>query len=62
MSDIEQTPCPQCGLKALTIEWRLEAKATGTYSLAGAQPKVAATEVPWVVCWSCGVEAKGQRG
>jgi len=61
LEDVGQIPCPGCGVKALAIEWRLETKPLGTYSLAGQQLKVSANEVPWVVCSSCGVEAKGKR-
>ncbi|MCA1008980.1 hypothetical protein LCL87_24990 [Rhodococcus hoagii] len=53
--------CPACGAAALEIEWRLEPKPIGSHSLAGVQMKVAATSWPWMVCRSCGVEAKGKR-
>lgn len=59
--DVSDTACPACGVKALAIETRLEAKPTGTYSLAGAQTKVAAVEWPWLMCGSCGAEARGKR-
>ncbi len=52
-------PCPACG-GALLIEKRLTAKELGTYSIAGASDKILATEVPWIVCNDCGVEAEGK--
>lgn len=55
------TICPACGADALRIEYRLRAKPLGTYSLAGAQPKVAAENWPWLVCDSCGIEAEGKQ-
>lgn len=57
-------PCRDCGQLTLRIEWRskLVAKPTGSYSLAGAQPKVAAEEKPWpwAVCDNCGDESEGK--
>ncbi|OQQ23343.1 hypothetical protein A6411_23830 [Prescottella equi] len=60
MSTAEQK-CPACGATTLEIEWRLEPKPIGSHSLAGVQMKVAATSLPWLVCRSCGVEAKGKQ-
>lgn len=57
----EMPPCPNCGADELRIEMRLRAKPIGTFSIAGASPKVVATEVPWLVCGGCGVEAEGHR-
>ena len=54
--------CPECEHKGLRIEWRLEAKPVGSFSLSGAQMKFSAAKVPWLVCPGCGVESKGKRG
>lgn len=59
--NIEETPCPNCGEKKLRVEYRLEAKPIGTFSVAGSQPKVAARQWPWVVCDGCGVEARAKE-
>lgn len=61
MKKVEDTECPRCGVKALRIEMRLTAKKIGSFSLSGAQMKVVAVEVPWLVCGICGVEAEGKR-
>lgn len=61
MADVKTTPCPACGEVALRIETRLEARPIGSFSLAGAQLKSSAKEVPWLVCGACGVEAKGHQ-
>ena len=53
-------PCPACGERTLQIEWRLVAKEVGSFSLAGATPKVVATEKPFLRCTACGVEAEGE--
>lgn len=46
--------CPECGRSdRLALEVRLSAKPLGSYSIAGAQPKVIATEQLAVVC-TCG--------
>jgi hypothetical protein len=43
--------CPDCNaVGTLALEYLLVAKPFGTYSLAGAQPKVAAYEWPHLVC------------
>jgi len=54
------TPCPSCGEMALTIEYRLEVKELGTWSLAGTQPKVAARSWPWLKCMNCGLDARAK--
>ncbi len=59
--DVSTTPCPACGERQLRIEWRMAAKPFGAQSLAGVQVKTVATEIPWIVCGSCGVEAQGRR-
>lgn len=58
--DVSTTACPACGEQRLEIEYRLEAKPLGSYSLAGHQVKVAASGWPWLVCRNCGVEARGK--
>jgi hypothetical protein len=52
-------PCPRCGTPALHIEERLTVKRPGTYSLAGVQTKVAATQSVYLVCRACGAEVEG---
>lgn len=58
--DVSEVPCPACGQQTLVIEMRLEAKPHGTYSLAGQQMKIAATEWPWIKCTNCQIEARGK--
>jgi hypothetical protein len=59
--DLMALPCTNCGVKGgLQIEMRLEAKPPSTYSLAGAQPKVAARSWPWMVCRNCSAECRGK--
>jgi hypothetical protein len=52
--------CKYCGHVGLKIEWRLEAKPLGTFSLAGQQMKVSALEWPWAICPGCKHESKGK--
>ncbi|ARD42503.1 hypothetical protein [Actinomyces gaoshouyii] len=53
--------CARCGIDGqLRIEYRMEAKPLGTFSLAGAQMKVAATRWPWMVCGACGATCRGE--
>jgi hypothetical protein len=52
-------PCPVCS-GTLRIEKRLKAKKLGTYAIAGASDKILATEIPWIVCSYCGIEAEGK--
>lgn len=61
--DPEKMPdCPACGAAgSLRLETRIEAKEIGTFSVAGSQMKVVASEVIWLVCDSCKIEAKGHR-
>jgi hypothetical protein len=54
-------PCRKCGVPALRLEKRLEARPIGSFSIAGAQTKVSALEWPWCVCDSCGAESRGKR-
>lgn len=56
MPAVEDTPCPNCGEKTLTLHQVLQAKLAGTYSLAGAQPKVAAVEQTKWRCGNCAQE------
>lgn len=53
--------CPGCGHSGLRIEMRLLARPLGTFSLAGAQDKVSASEVPFLICDGCGASAQGHR-
>lgn len=59
---LAKIPCPACGKLALRLEYRLRVKPFGTYSLAGTQPKVAASEWPYVVCENCRASAPIERG
>lgn len=52
-------PCPHCGVAALHIEARFAASPIGTYSLAGAQMKLAAELTVYLVCRACGAEVRG---
>lgn len=54
--------CKYCGHKGIRVEWRLEAKPVGTWSLAGVQKKCLAGEWPYAICNGCGHESRGQRG
>lgn len=54
------TPCPACGSETLHIEHRLRSKPIGSFSVAGAQPKVVVEYWPWLVCGSCGIEAEAK--
>lgn len=58
--------CPNCGKNTLRLEMRmgpLKVKPIGTFSLAGAQMKMAATMEAegFLVCNDCGFEKKGKR-
>lgn len=61
-------PCPDCGELSLRVVGRdgLLAKPLGSFSLAGAQPKVSAHEVrwPWAKCSTpgCSFEKKAKLG
>ena len=55
-------PCRHCGSHDTFIELRLDPKPPASYSLAGAQNKVAATAWPWAVCDGCGKTSKGKVG
>lgn len=60
-AQLAEIPCPVCGHGPLEGKYRLVAKQFGTYSLAGVQPKVAATEELFVVCRACGAEGPAER-
>lgn len=51
-------PCPECGALALHVDYLLTAKPFGTYSLAGMQPKVAASYEPYIACTADGCNFK----
>ena len=52
---LRQVVCPGCGeVGSLGVELRLVAKPIGSFSLAGAQMKVSAREVPHLVCTTVG--------
>lgn len=57
----EQQTCPACGHEGMRIEWRLKARPLGSFSLAGSQMKVSATETPYLICDGCDIEAEGER-
>ncbi len=47
----QELTCPEClTYGTLVLDYRLVAKDLGSYSLAGTQPKIAAREVPHLVC------------
>lgn len=53
------TACPSCDVRhVVDLRQTLEAKPPGTYSLSGAQTKVAATESWSYVCTNCGASGK----
>lgn len=58
---MSQIWCKFCGPEhTLRVEIRLEPAPIGSFSLAGAQTKVAATQWPYAVCESCGRSSRGQ--
>lgn len=63
-SDLARLECPHCHTTgSLRIEVRLVAKPLGSYSIAGAQPKVVATQIPHLVCTkaNCGFILAAKR-
>jgi hypothetical protein len=61
---LKKLPCPQCNTQgSLKLENRLVAKPLGSYSIAGAQPKVVATQVPHLVCTKegCGFTLRAKK-
>jgi len=60
--DLAAVPCPNCRrVGTLELEMRMEAKGLGTYSIAGVQPKLVASEVPYLVCGECSIAIRGKR-
>jgi hypothetical protein len=53
-------PCRYCGSGDTWVEWRLEAKPLGSFSLAGAQMKFSANRWPYAVCDGCGHVSRGE--
>jgi len=52
---LRQVVCPSCGeVGSLGVELRLVAQPIGSFSLAGAQMKVSARDVPHLVCTTVG--------
>jgi hypothetical protein len=54
------SPCPTCGSETLHVEFRLRSKPIGTFSVAGAAPKVTVQYWPWLTCSSCDFEEEGK--
>lgn len=52
--------CRHCGSADTWIEWRVEARPLGSYSLAGAQVKASAREWPYAACGECGHVSRGE--
>lgn len=51
--------CPACDSRTLGIELRLKAAQIGSFSLAGVQMKFPVSEVPYLVCTTCGSHVEG---
>ncbi len=64
MATIDDSPCPACGTGpgtlSLQVGSRLQARPLGTFSLAGAQMKVAAIASPVLRCSACGLQVQGR--
>lgn len=58
---LEGAECKYCGSDDIVVEWKLRAKPIGSYSIAGAQPKVVAEKWPYATCQGCGHESEGER-
>lgn len=62
---LAHVPCARCGVHALELFLKLEARPLGTWSLAGAQLKTSATTWPYVRCdvgrGGCGAECRGRQ-
>jgi len=52
--------CRHCGHHGIVIEWRLEARPIGSFSLAGAQMKFSAREHPYAKCPGCRHVSRGE--
>lgn len=51
--------CPHCQQRTMYMRIKLVTSPAGTYSLAGAQPKVTARQGIFLVCQSCGANTEG---
>lgn len=61
MATVEDSLCPVCRcFGTLRIERGFRTASVGTYSLAGAQLKVAAVEAPRLCCSECGLDVLGE--
>ncbi len=62
MATPDESLCPACGAGpgTLSIGEQLQARPFGSYSLAGAQLKVAAVAVPVLACSACGLRITGR--
>lgn len=61
MTTVQESPCPVCGTAdTLKLDVRLVANAIGSFSIAGAMPKVTARERPVLTCSACGLDVLGQ--
>lgn len=61
LPDLSQVRCVYCGHVGIRVEWRLEAKPLGTWSLAGVQEKYVASHWPYAICNGCGHVSRGQQ-
>ena len=52
--------CRYCGSAETWIEWLMEARPVGSFSLAGAQMKFSANHWPHAVCDGCGHISRGE--
>jgi hypothetical protein len=66
VASIDDSPCPSCGAGPGTLSVqagpRLQARPLGSFSLAGAQMKVAAAAIRVLHCSACGLEVQGRWG
>lgn len=53
--------CLYCGSGDTWIEYRLEARPVGTFSLAGMQMKFSTRRLPFAVCDHCGHVSRGKQ-
>lgn len=62
MPTAETSQCPRChaGPGTLQIRSTLQARPIGEFSLAGAQMKVSAVEVPVLTCSACDLHIVGR--
>jgi len=59
--NVYEADCPNCYTPgSLSIKVELAAKPVGDFSLAGAQIKVSAFEVPVLSCWACPLRVTGR--